>query len=84
MGIEMKTEWTEEGLRKLQALLDDKNELYAFIDEKENILEMEFFLSTEAAVNYARTFDTETVYVFQHVGCAENKNEEFTVYDKQE
>lgn len=77
----MKKEWSDEQLENLFKLVEDDRPLFAFVDEVDQIIECEWFDSTEQAVEYARTLPHTTVYVARFVGCAENENEIFIIYD---
>lgn len=78
----MRRSWTKEDLDRLQKVLEDERPLYAFVDGSDNIIECEWFSSTEEAVTYARTLNYPEIFIFKHVGCAENQREEFTIYDE--
>lgn len=74
--------WTEDQLDRLMALLEDDRPLYIFLDEKDQVLDAEWFKSIDEAMAHARTLDSDTVHICIHVGCAENKAEEFTIFDE--
>lgn len=78
----MSVTWSDKDLSRLLTLLEDDRPLYLFIDESDNVLDAEWFNSIDEAMNYARTLDSETVHIAIHIGCAENKNEEFTIFEK--
>lgn len=72
--------WTDEQLNSLLELLEDDRPLFLFIDEKDNVIDSNWFASAEEAMQHARTLPFDTVHICIHIGCAENIEERFDLW----